>query len=303
MTRVLAAYPEDRIALREVGLRDGLQMPKTWPTTTQKLEWVTRGAAAGVRYFETGSFLSADKVPRFADVREVIGAVAAQGGHGVALAMNKRGAVDALASDVPEITVVISASAAHNEANVRLTQEQSLSAIADVARLRDETGKGTIINAGIATAFGCSIVGDVSGDDVMRMVERRRGFHALRPDSPLLWSDEVTGWALVAMISCGVAEAYRRGDHIAIDLLTDRLRGPSRAVQRVFAALAVLVLSGVLFLSTWEAVEFFRMFGSYTTGHLEIPGWIPQAPLMLAAAMLVLVALTRILDTLAGRSQ
>lgn len=46
MTRVLAAYPEDRIALREVGLRDGLQMPKSWPTTTQKLEWVTRGAAA-----------------------------------------------------------------------------------------------------------------------------------------------------------------------------------------------------------------------------------------------------------------
>ena len=121
--------------------------------------------------------------------------------------------------------------------------------------------------------------------------------------SPLLWSDEVTGWMLVAMISCGVAEADRRGDHIAIDLLTDRLRGPSRAVQRVFAGLAFLVLAVVLFLSTWEAVEFSRMVGSYTTGHLEIPGWIPQAPLMLAAAMLVLVALTRILDTLAGRSQ
>jgi hydroxymethylglutaryl-CoA lyase len=88
MTRVLAAYPEDRIALREVGLRDGLQMTKSWPTTTQKLQWVTRGTAA--RYFETGSFLPADKVPRFADVREVIGAVAAQGAHGVALARNKR---------------------------------------------------------------------------------------------------------------------------------------------------------------------------------------------------------------------
>ena len=45
------------------------------------------------------------------------------------------------------------------------------------------------------------------------------------------------------------------------------------------------------------------MCGSNTTGHLEIPGWIPQAPLMLAAAMLALVALTRILDAVAGRSQ
>ena len=128
-------------------------------------------------------------------------------------------------------------------------------------------------------------------------------FKTYNPGIAFSLLSDTNGWALVAMISCGVAEAYRRGDHIAIDLLTDRLRGPSRAVQRVFAALAVLVLSGVLFLSTWEAVEFFRMFGSYTTGHLEIPGWIPQAPLMLAAAMLVLVALTRILDTLAGRSQ
>ena len=172
MSRAIAAYPPGRIALREVGLRDGLQLTKVWPSTEQKLDWVAQGAAAGVRYFETGSFLPADKVPLFADVRDVIGAVQAQGAHGVALALNKRGAVDALATDVPEITVVISASPAHNEANVRRTQDQSLTEIAEVVRLRDETGKDTIINAGIAMAFGCSLSGDVPEDDVIRIVDR-----------------------------------------------------------------------------------------------------------------------------------
>ncbi|RWD08362.1 MAG: hydroxymethylglutaryl-CoA lyase, partial [Mesorhizobium sp.] len=33
MSRVAAAYPADRVSLREVGLRDGLQLVKTWPST------------------------------------------------------------------------------------------------------------------------------------------------------------------------------------------------------------------------------------------------------------------------------
>lgn len=173
MADIYKAYPRDRIAIREVGLRDGLQLTKSWPSTAQKLDWVNRDYAAGIRYFEVGSFLPADKVPRFADVRDVIQAVNSFGdAHGIALALNQRGATDALSTAVGEITVVVSASQAHNEANVRRTQEQSLTEIANVVKLRDESGKGTIINAGIAMAFGCSLSGEVPEDEVMRMVDR-----------------------------------------------------------------------------------------------------------------------------------
>ncbi len=166
-------YPTDRIAIREVGLRDGLQLTKHWPTTAQKIEWIDQEYAAGLRYFEVGSFLPADKVPRFADVRDIIAAVDRHGdAHGIALALNQRGATDALATPVGEITVVVSASQAHNEANVRRTQEQSLAEIANVAKLRDASGKDTIINVGIAMAFGCSLSGKIPEDDVMRMVDR-----------------------------------------------------------------------------------------------------------------------------------
>ena len=39
MTRVQEIYPEDRVRLREVGLRDGLQLVKTFPSTSAKKRW------------------------------------------------------------------------------------------------------------------------------------------------------------------------------------------------------------------------------------------------------------------------
>ena len=64
-------YPEDRMILREVGLRDGLQMVEVWPDTAAKRDWITREHQAGLRHFEVGSFLPIRRFPQFADVTEV----------------------------------------------------------------------------------------------------------------------------------------------------------------------------------------------------------------------------------------
>ncbi|MEL0206687.1 MAG: TRAP transporter small permease, partial [Alphaproteobacteria bacterium] len=39
-------------------------------------------------------------------------------------------------------------------------------------------------------------------------------------NKPLKWGDEMLGYLLVAIVMSGMAEALRRGDHVAIDLLT-----------------------------------------------------------------------------------
>jgi len=119
---------------------------------------------------------------------------------------------------------------------------------------------------------------------------------------PLLWSEDVTGWMLVALVMLGAAEAYRRGDHIAIDLATGGFTGRAARWAATWADLAVLTLAAVLFLSTWEAVTFARDFGAYTSGSVEIPAWIPQAPMLLGAATLGLVAVSRIAARTLGRS-
>ena len=90
--------------MREVGLRDGLQLVKKFPSTSAKQRWVREEYAAGVRHFEVGSFLPAKTFPQFVDVREIIQTVAAlPGAHGMALALNERGVNEALASGVGEI--------------------------------------------------------------------------------------------------------------------------------------------------------------------------------------------------------
>ncbi len=57
MTKVQDIYPVNRVILREVGLRDGLQLVKKFPSTDAKQRWVREEYGAGVRCFEVGSFL------------------------------------------------------------------------------------------------------------------------------------------------------------------------------------------------------------------------------------------------------
>src|SRR4029079_2867780 len=116
MTRIQDVYPGDRVSLREVGLRDGLQLVKTFPATAAKQRWVRDEYGAGVRHFEVGSFLPARTFPQFADVRQVVRAVALlPGAHGIALALNELGVNEALASGVAEIASVVSATEEHSQ--------------------------------------------------------------------------------------------------------------------------------------------------------------------------------------------
>ena len=167
---VARLYPSDRLTLREVGLRDGLQLVKSFPSTEAKIDWIQREHAAGVRHFEVGSFLPATRMPQFADVREMVRAASAlDGAVSSVLTMNERAIRDALETEVDEIVCVVSATEEHSQANMRRSRED---AVALVKTARDMTGKeGPVVNAGIAMAFGCSITGGVDQDEVLRLAE------------------------------------------------------------------------------------------------------------------------------------
>lgn len=173
MSRLADAYPAGRTILREVGLRDGLQMTKTFPSTEAKIEWLRREHAAGVRHFEVGSFLPASSFPQFADVREVLAAAQAMPGtHAIALTLNKRGVTDALASGADEVQVVISATEEHNLANARRPRAESLREIAEAVALAKDAPHRPLVSVGIAMSLGCSISGPVDPDEVLRIAER-----------------------------------------------------------------------------------------------------------------------------------
>src|SRR6202035_3120333 len=173
MTRVQDVYPGDRVSLREVGLRDGLQLVKTFPSTAAKQRWVRDEYGAGVRHFEVGSFLPARTFPQFADVRDIVRTVAAlPGAHGVALALNERGVNEALASGVAEVATVVSATEEHSQANARRSREEAIANVRRLCEVRDASAHKPIVNAAISMALGCSIAGPVDPQEVVRLAER-----------------------------------------------------------------------------------------------------------------------------------
>lgn len=170
MSRLSHIYPTDRVTLREVGLRDGLQLVKQFPSTTAKLDWLARERAAGVRHFELGSFLPASRFPQFADLPELLAAATALPDlHSAALTLNERGVAAALAAPVNELVCVVSASEAHSQANIRRSQADSVALVARAAAERDAAAPDKLVNAGIAMALGCSISGVVDPQDVLRL--------------------------------------------------------------------------------------------------------------------------------------
>jgi hydroxymethylglutaryl-CoA lyase len=173
MTRVQDVYPNDGVSLREVGLRDGLQMVKTFPSTVAKQRWIRDEYGAGVRHFEVGSFLPAKTFPQFADVRDMVKTVAAlPGAHGVALALNERGVNEALASGVAEIASVVSATEEHSQANANRSRDQAIANVKRLCELCDASSHRPIVNAAISMALGCSITGPVDPKEVIKLVEK-----------------------------------------------------------------------------------------------------------------------------------
>lgn len=173
MTSVKDVYPESRVTLREVGLRDGLQLVRTFPPTSAKQRWIRDEYGAGVRHFEVGSFLPARTFPQFADVREIVQTIATlPGAHGIALALNERGVNEALASGVGEIASVVSATEEHSQANANRSREAAIANIKRMCDLRDASSHKPIVHAAISMALGCSIAGAVDPKEVLRLVEK-----------------------------------------------------------------------------------------------------------------------------------
>ncbi len=161
------AYVPD-VLISEVGPRDGLQSVKAVMPTVDKLAWIDALVAAGLREIEVGSFVPAKLLPQMADTGEVVRhALAHPGVTVMALVPNARGAEAALRSGVHKLTIPVSASEAHSLANVHKSRVDMIEEVRTIVRLRDELAPGVKVEAGLSTAFGCTIQGEVKEEDVV----------------------------------------------------------------------------------------------------------------------------------------
>jgi hydroxymethylglutaryl-CoA lyase len=161
---------KETVRVCEVGPRDGLQIATGRMPTAVKVRWIAAIAAAGVPEIEVGSFVPARVIPQMADTEEVVrGALAIPKLIVQALAPNVRGAQNAYTTGAHKISIPVSVSEGHSRSNLNRTVDEQIAEVGRaVAWLRGQNRRVPVV-AGCSTAFGCSIDGVVTTEQVVRV--------------------------------------------------------------------------------------------------------------------------------------
>ena len=155
--------PYSRLALpvsvdiREVGLRDGLQLENPVPLDA-KLAMIAAITATGIRRVEATAFVSPRAVPAMADAEKVAEQLHRWPGiRWSALVASPNGGRRAMTAGFTEIEYVVSAADGHSLANTGRTTDEALALVEEVAGLVH--GAGGRCEVIIATAWDCPFDG------------------------------------------------------------------------------------------------------------------------------------------------
>ncbi|MBL8381527.1 MAG: hydroxymethylglutaryl-CoA lyase [Burkholderiales bacterium] len=160
----------DRFVLvTEVGTRDGFQSEKEFIPTEVKAELINALIDAGVSSFEATSFVSPRAVPQLADASQVMDLIRRRPGVRLtALVPNARGAERAAAARVDMMASFISASETHCQANLNKSIDAAIADFNEFAPIAHKYG--IALRGAVATAFGCPFEGEVSIDNVLKII-------------------------------------------------------------------------------------------------------------------------------------
>ena len=159
-----------KVRICEVGPRDGLQNEKTLLTTEQKIQLIDGLTDAGFPVIEVGSFVSPKAVPQMANTDDVFrGIKKKEGVEYRALIANLRGVDRAIACGCKKVKLNVSASVAHNLANLNCTPAESVARFAACVEKAKENGLG--ISGSISMVFGSPWDKEISVDVVCKIIE------------------------------------------------------------------------------------------------------------------------------------
>lgn len=160
----------EAIDIREVGLRDGLQLedPVDWPRKRAMIEAL---AATGLRRIEATAFVSPRAVPAMADAERVAGELQRWPQiQWSALVASPNGARRAIAAGISDIEYVVSATDGHSQANVGRSSDDAVALVADVASIAHRAGGRCEVI--IAVAWDCPFDGRTPLDRTVTVARR-----------------------------------------------------------------------------------------------------------------------------------
>ncbi|NML16775.1 hydroxymethylglutaryl-CoA lyase [Azohydromonas caseinilytica] len=160
-----------QVVVREVGLRDGLQVLARPVPTAFKCDWILLAYAAGLRHIDVGTYAAPGRLPQMADTPEVVAFATTLPDLQVCVQVHDaEGAARAFDAGVAMVTLPISASDRYGQASVGRNAAQMLQELAQISTLRDERAMATQIEAGISTAFSCMRLGHMAPEVVLGLV-------------------------------------------------------------------------------------------------------------------------------------
>ena len=165
----MSATLPSQVTLVDVGPRDGLQNEAQPIPAATKIELVSRLQGAGLREIEVTSYVSPKWVPQMADAAEVMAGIDRRPGVRYSvLTPNLKGLEAALAGRPDEIVVFGAASEAFSRRNINCSIEESIERFRPVVQLA--LAQGIKVRAAVSCAVGCPYQGEVSPDEVERVV-------------------------------------------------------------------------------------------------------------------------------------
>jgi len=161
------------IEIVEVGPRDGLQNETALFSVADKVEFIARLEAAGVRRVEAVSFVNPKRVPQMAGAEEVMAALPHDPARSrIGLALNLKGWERAVAAGCDEVNAVVSASEGFGVRNQGAPVADQVRVMQEIAARNAAQPDAPSLSLTISVAFGDPFDGEVPEAAVVDIVRQ-----------------------------------------------------------------------------------------------------------------------------------
>lgn len=194
------------VTIREVGPRDGFQNEPETIDTADKIKLINELGQTGLTRIEVASFVRPDVIPQLSDGVEVLKGISLPDSvERMVLIPNSKGLENALkVRDLFDTCALfVSASEAHNKANINRTVRQTMEDVKTMGRAI--AAEGIKFSAVIATSFGCPYEGHVPMDRVLDLA-----LEFVEAGATEIGFGDTTGMANPAYVRRFFTEAARR---------------------------------------------------------------------------------------------
>ena len=117
--------------------------------------------------------------------------------------------------------------------------------------------------------------------------------------SPIVWAEEAMVFIMIWCVFIGAVLVTWDGRHLRMDLLAAVIPSPWREAVNAIAAIAFLLIAGLVVTQSWQAVALFARLGQKSTT-AGVPMIIPHSALLIGFALMVVCVAVRFRAYVAG---